>query len=78
MITHKPAWLASLLALLCCAGLSAQCDIFPIDLSAYICDDNGTPGDPSDDTFTFTSTMDGIGTGADYNYNNPFVSGTGT
>ena len=78
MITHNPAWLASLLALLCCAGLSAQCDIFPIDLSAYICDDNGTPGDPSDDTFTFTITMDGIGTGTDYNYNNPFVSGTGT
>ncbi|MEL7425745.1 MAG: hypothetical protein AAFN81_22325, partial [Bacteroidota bacterium] len=77
MITHKFVRPVYLLAMAWSAVLNAQCDIFPIDLSDYICDDNGTPGDPSDDTFTFTITMDGIGQGADYNYNNAFVSGTG-
>ncbi|MEM9544335.1 MAG: gliding motility-associated C-terminal domain-containing protein [Bacteroidota bacterium] len=55
------------------SGISwSQCDIFPVALGAYICDDNGTPGDPSDDTFTLEITVDGIDVGPDFN-----VSGGG-
>ncbi len=32
---------------------SATCEFTPIGLSIAVCDDNGTPSDPSDDTFTF-------------------------
>jgi gliding motility-associated-like protein len=55
-----------LLTILCLLPtlLKAQCDIFPIAITDFVCDDNGTPSDPSDDTFSFNITMDGINVSA--------------
>ena len=36
-----------------------------------ICDDNGTPADPSDDTFTFNVTVSGSGNGNSWSANDP-------
>lgn len=41
------------------AACSNQCDIISAGLDNIICDDNGTPTDPSDDTYTFTLTVSG-------------------
>jgi len=57
---------------------SSQCDVFPIALGDYICDDNGTPGDPSDDTFTFEATMGNISMGVNYNAFNGTSNQIGT
>jgi len=51
---------------LCPSLLISQCEIFPTALGNYICDDNGTPGDPTDDTFTFELTMGGEEIGSSY------------
>jgi len=39
-----------------------ECDINPIIIGESLCDDNGTEYDPSDDTFTFTVTVNGSNT----------------
>jgi len=39
-----------------------MCDITPQTATVSACDDNGTPFDPSDDTFTFTITVNGSNT----------------
>ncbi|MCB0631185.1 MAG: DUF11 domain-containing protein [Lewinella sp.] len=41
------------------SSCSDQCDIVSAGLQDIICDDNGTPTDPSDDTYTFTLTVTG-------------------
>ncbi len=40
----------------------AMCTIGPNDPAPSVCDDNGTPFDASDDTYTFTVTVDGSNT----------------
>jgi hypothetical protein len=47
------------------APCSDQCDLDPAVITAT-CDDNGTPSDPSDDTFTYTIEVNGVNTGASY------------
>ena len=47
------------------AACSDQCDLDPPVIVAT-CDDNGTPSDPSDDTFTYTILVDGDNTGITY------------
>ena len=39
-----------------------SCDINYAQVGGQLCDDNGTPGDPSDDTFTFVIEVTGTGT----------------
>ena len=43
-----------------CSG--ATCSITPMAASNIVCDDNGTPGDPSDDTYTFNVVVNGSST----------------
>ena len=43
----------------------ASCELLEPTIVA-VCDDNGTPSDPSDDTFTYTITVSGSDTGASY------------
>ncbi|MEM7573880.1 MAG: hypothetical protein AAF433_13320, partial [Bacteroidota bacterium] len=57
--------------------LTAQCDIYPISISAYSCNDNGTPLDPSDDTFTIDVVMGGTFPGPDFEYFGSGVGGNG-
>ena len=45
-----------------CGCVLPMCSITPEDASNIICDDNGTPDDPSDDTFTFDILVDGNNT----------------
>ncbi len=73
----KPALLTTFLLLLATFLWAQPCDVFPLAISNYICDDNGTPGDPSDDTFSFEVTMGGVGIGTNYNFNNLYISGSG-
>ena len=51
----------------CAASVTAQapppcpeCEIFVEDIDNIVCDDNGTPFDSSDDTFTFEATIDAL------------------
>jgi gliding motility-associated-like protein len=47
-----------------------QCSI-AATATATVCNDNGTPSDPSDDTFTFEVTVTGNNTGAGWTANDP-------
>ncbi len=49
---------------------SDECDI-DASVVNIVCDDNGTPSDPSDDTFTFEVTVTGSNTGASWTANDP-------
>ncbi len=49
---------------------SDQCDIMA-SIPTPICDDNGTPSDPSDDTFTFDITVTGLNLGAGWSADDP-------
>ena len=40
----------------------ATCDIVPEAVSNIVCNDNGTPGNPSDDTYTFDILVNGNST----------------
>ncbi|MBR9920664.1 MAG: T9SS type B sorting domain-containing protein [Bacteroidetes bacterium] len=50
-----------------CTGL---CNI-SASATVPVCDDNGTPSDPSDDTFTFDVTVSGSNTGPGWSANDP-------
>jgi hypothetical protein len=52
------------------ATCSNQCDI-SATVSSPNCNDNGTPSDPSDDTFSFEVTVSGQNTGSGWNANDP-------
>ena len=47
---------------------SDQCEI-SADLSNIVCDDNGTPSDPADDTFTFDVIISGSNTATSWTDN---------
>ncbi|MCB0704182.1 MAG: T9SS type A sorting domain-containing protein [Saprospiraceae bacterium] len=55
------------------ASCSDQCDLNVPVISA-VCDDNGTPSDPSDDTFEFTITVTGANTSGVYNITGDYVA----
>ncbi len=57
------------------AACSNDCDISAV-VSAAVCNDNGTPSDPSDDTFSFDVNVTGFMTGAGWTANDP-MSTTG-
>ncbi|WP_211356804.1 DUF7507 domain-containing protein [Phaeodactylibacter luteus] len=44
------------------ATCSEQCLITSAEASNVVCDDNGTPANPADDTFTFQITVEGVNT----------------
>ena len=50
-------------------GTCGMCEITPAAATNIVCDDNGTPGDPSDDTYTFDILVNG---------SNPAVGATQT
>ncbi len=52
------------------ATCSNQCAISATTANV-LCNDNGTPSDPSDDTFTFDITVTGSNTGTGWNANDP-------
>ncbi len=52
------------------ATCSDMCDI-SANSTSPVCDDNGTPSDPSDDTYTFDVTVMGSNTGASWTANDP-------
>ncbi|MEM6396884.1 MAG: hypothetical protein AAF741_11105, partial [Bacteroidota bacterium] len=61
------------------SSLSAQCDVYPLSISPFTCDDNGTPGDPSDDTFTLDVVMTNNGApGTDFTFVGSGVIGSGS
>ena len=45
-----------------CGCVFPMCSITPEDASNIVCDDNGTPEDPTDDTFTFDVVVNGSNT----------------
>jgi len=45
-----------------CANCPGVCEIMPDPATNIVCNDNGTPADPSDDTFTFDITVNGSNT----------------
>jgi gliding motility-associated-like protein len=47
------------------------CNINFSQVGNIVCDDNGTPSDPSDDTFTFVISVTGTGTGSGWTTNDP-------
>ena len=50
---------------------TVDCSIETTLLSLNDCDDNGTPNDPSDDTYTYEVTVSGIGFGTGWTANDP-------
>jgi hypothetical protein len=52
---------------------SDQC-VLEVPMISAVCDDNGTPSDPSDDTYDFTINVSGSNTGATYNISGDFVA----
>ena len=59
------------------APCSFECFIQSAFLDVNDCDDNGTPNDPSDDTYTVDLTMTGFNTGGGWTANDP-LSSSGT
>jgi len=55
----------------------ATCDISAQINGTPLCNDNGTPTDPSDDTFTFTVSVTGNNTGSGWTANDPNNSAGG-
>ncbi len=47
-----------------CTDVVGVCSITPDPAINIVCDDNGTPGDPSDDTYTFDVLVNGMNTDA--------------
>ena len=54
---------------------SDVCDITATLLSSPVCNDNGTPGDPTDDFFTFTVEVSGSNTGSGWTSDGNITSG---
>lgn len=54
--------------------LAQGCDINPPTITPS-CDDNGTPTNPNDDTFTFTINASGVAVGATYSVSAPASAG---
>jgi len=53
------------------ATCSDDCEITNADVTDILCDDNGTPTDPSDDTFTFNVFVDGLNIGSSWTASDP-------
>jgi GEVED domain/Secretion system C-terminal sorting domain len=54
------------------SGGSTACALSP-EVSNILCNDNGTPNNPADDTFTFQLTVTGSGTSSTWNLTNNIV-----